>query len=262
MSLSSSYLALRYRAAVSIAAELGEVALAYQAAPERMATSSKGAQDFLTAADGDVEHRFRAAIAEIFPNDVVVGEEQGGGTGGALWIIDPIDGTANFARGSNHWCVSIGFLLDEKPEIGVIRAPALGETFVAQRGKGALLNGYPIRAAPTNTLSMAAIELGWSARLPHQDYLTLSEAMFAAGASVLRSGSGALGLAHVANGRSDAYIERHINSWDVAAGIVIVEEAGGYVNDFFSGNWREAGNPILACAPGLADALKAKTSFG
>lgn len=262
MTLSDSDFALRHRAAVSIAQSLGRVGLAYQASPERMATTSKGAQDFLTVADGDVERRFRTAIAELFPTDVVVGEEQGGGDGDALWIIDPIDGTANFARGSRHWCVSIGFLWKGKPLIGVIQAPALDECFSARLGHGATLNEAPIRAAATQSLTTASVELGWSARLPASAYIDRVEALMAAGASVLRSGSGALGLAHVAVGRSDAYAEAHINSWDVAAGVVIAREAGAWVNDFFSGDWRTGGNPILACAPGLAADLRTITGLG
>ena len=262
MALSNSDLALRHRAAVSIAQSLGRVGLSYQASPERMQTSSKGAQDFLTVADGEVERRFREAIKELFPSDVVVGEEQGGEDGDALWIIDPIDGTANFARGSRHWCVSIGFLWRGEPRIGVIHAPALDECFSARQGHGATLNDAPIRAAATASLTTASVELGWSSRLPASAYIQRADALMAAGASVLRSGSGALGLAHVAVGRSDAYAEAHINSWDVAAGVVIAREAGAWVSDFFTGDWRAKGNPILACAPSLAADLRSITGIG
>lgn len=260
MILSEADLALRHRAAVSIAQSLGRIALAYQAAPERMATSAKGAQDFLTAADGDVEGRFRTAIAELFPGDAVLGEEQGGGDGDALWIIDPIDGTANFARGSRHWCVSIGFLWRGEPQIGVIQAPGFDECFAARLGCGATLNDAPIQAARTDSLTAASVELGWSTRLPNAVYVSRVEALMAAGASVLRSGSGALGLAHVAAGRSDGYAEGHINAWDVAAGVVIAREAGAWTSDFFTGDWRANGNAILACAPALAADLQAITA--
>ncbi len=262
MIVSDTDLALRLRTAVSVAQSLGRIALGYQASPERMAISSKGAQDFLTAADGEVEREFRRAIAELFPSDAVLGEEQGGGDADGLWIIDPIDGTANFARGSRHWCVSVGFLWKGVPQIGVIQAPALNECFSARVGRGAVLNDVPIHASATQSLATASIELGWSTRLPASAYLGLAGSLMAAGASVLRSGSGALGLAHVAAGRSDGYIEGNINSWDVAAGVVIAREAGAWVSDFFSGDWREKGNPILACGPALSAELRGISGIG
>lgn len=217
--------------------------------------SMKGEQDWLTVADGAVESLFRRLVAEAFPGDAVMGEEQGGEASPMLWIIDPIDGTANFARGDRNWCVSIGFLSEGLPEIGVIHAPAQGETFLALRGHGATMNGQPIRASATAEMSRAAVECGWSTRLPLDDYLTMVRRAFASGANVKRGASGALGLAHVANGRSDAYAELHINAWDVAAGVVIAREAGATVSDFFTGDWAANGNPILAAAPGLALAM-------
>jgi myo-inositol-1(or 4)-monophosphatase len=187
----------------------------------------------------------------------VLGEEGGHaqGKGGGLWIIDPIDGTANFAHGDRIWCISIGFVWDGQPELGLITAPALGETFIARRGNGATLNGVPIEAGRISDMSHATVEIGWSTRTPNEDYLATVARVFKLGANVKRCGSGALGLAHVANGRTDGYIELHINSWDVAAGLVIASEARAFVNDYKSGNWIDEGNPILCCAPALASPL-------
>ncbi|MCA3611184.1 MAG: inositol monophosphatase [Methylobacterium sp.] len=253
----NAMLAARYHAVHGMALKLGETALSYFGRTDALEISMKGFQDWLTIADGMVEREFRAMIAEAFPGDAVMGEEQGGGTSERLWIIDPIDGTANFARGDRQWCVSIGFVLNGRPELGLIHAPALGEMWLARRGGGATLNGQPIRAALTSDLRRSTVECGWSTRRPLEDYLGIVTRLYGAGSSVKRSASGALGVAHVANGRTDGYVETHINSWDVAAGLVIAAEAGCRTNAFCSGNWVTEGNPILVAAPGVAEAISA-----
>jgi myo-inositol-1(or 4)-monophosphatase len=169
-------------------------------------------------------------------------------------VVDPIDGTANFARGAARFCVSLACLEGDTPLIGVIAAPALRETVWAWRGGGAWLNGDAIRAAETREVSQAIIEVGWSRRRSNADYLRICERVLADGASLRRGGSGALGLVDVAIGRQDGYAELHINLWDVAAALVILREAGAKVSDFFSGSGASEGNGIVACAPGLADA--------
>lgn len=239
-----------------MAIELGRIAMGYFSNSDSLGVSMKGAQDWLTLADGLVEARFREQIAEAFPGDAVMGEEAGGVASDRLWIIDPIDGTANFARGDRMWCVSIGFVLNGRPEIGIILAPALGETYLARRGHGASLNGDPIHVAPTTDIHRASIEVGWSPRRPLAAYLGCVEALFGLGASVKRAGSGAMGLAHVAVGRTDGYTEAHINAWDVAGGLVIAVEAGACVSDFCSGNWLVDGNPILVCTPAIAGSVE------
>src|SRR3569833_571889 len=115
----------------------------------------KGAQDWLTVADGAVEDFLRQRLAVLFPTDTVIGEEGGGAASAAVWIIDPIDGTMNFAHGDRHWCISIGFLHNHVPTIGIVAAPALDELYVAQRGQGATLNGRPINVSATEDLKRA-----------------------------------------------------------------------------------------------------------
>jgi myo-inositol-1(or 4)-monophosphatase len=258
VSLDEASIARRFLAGEAIARELGDLAMGYFGNASKLGVSMKGAQDWLTEADGAVETAFRRRIAEAFPGDLVMGEEQGGAMGEALWIIDPIDGTANFARGDKSWCVSIGFLARGVPTIGIIHAPALGETWLARVGHGATLNRQPIRCSPNEDIARASIEVGWSPRRPIDDYLALIGGFFRMGASVKRSASGALGLAHVANGRTDAYCELHINAWDVAAGVVIAAEAGAIVSPFFTGDWAANGNPIVAVTPGLAGRVMGK----
>ena len=164
-------------------------------------------------------------------------------------------------RGGRRFCVSLGCLDRDVPVLGVIVAPALDETFAACAGAGATLNGSAIRAADTTDLARATVELGWSRRRPLGDFLSLTERIIAAGAMPRLNGSGALGLADVAAGRTDAYVELHINLWDVAAALVILAEAGATVSPFLSGDGAVAGNPILACAPGIAGALSAVTTI-
>src|SRR5271170_4470962 len=153
----------------------------------------KGAQDWLTEADGAVERFLSDRLTAQFPADGFQGEEGGKARQGTLrWVVDPIDGTANFARGTPRFCVSLALLEDRTPLIGVLVAPALGETYAARLGGGATLNGAPIRAATTTDLARAAIELGWSPRRPNADYLALFGRVLDTGATVLRGGSGAL----------------------------------------------------------------------
>jgi len=259
--MSPAELDLRQYAVLGLVAEASRMALDYFNRRDSLGITMKGAQDWLTVADGAVEAFLRGRLATLFPGDAVIGEEGGGESSDAVWIIDPIDGTSNFARGDRNWCISIGFLRDGVPEIGVIAAPALDEVYLGRRGRGASLNGQAIQVSGGGDMARAFVEMGWSTRIPAADYLAMIERGFAAGASVKRSGSGALGLCHVANGRTDAYAELHINAWDVAAGVVIAAEAGATINDFFSGDAIATGNPILCCTPALAAELKAITGI-
>jgi myo-inositol-1(or 4)-monophosphatase len=220
---------------------------------------SKGPQDFLTETDGAVEAHLRARLKDAFPEDDFLGEETGGTvTSGHVWVVDPIDGTANFARGIPHFCISIAFVVDGVIEIGVIGAPAMDELYFARRGAGATRNGRPISTAETHNFDAACVELGWSNRVPQRQYLSVLTGMLNAGANVRRGASGALGLAYVADGRSDGYLELHMNSWDCLAGLLLVQEAGGSTCDFLgAGSALSEGAPVLAAAPALAARLSA-----
>jgi myo-inositol-1(or 4)-monophosphatase len=123
------------------------------------------------------------------------------------------------------------------------------------------LNGAPIHVADTTDLTRATVEVGWSARRSNADFLAMCERTMAAGATLRMGGSGALGLADIAAGRIDAYAELHINLWDVAAALVILREAGAAVGPFMDGDGPTAGNPILAAAPGIADAVAVATGL-
>ena len=148
----------RLDTAVRIAEAAGALALGMRPPPGAATTATlKGAQDWLTEADGATEAFVSQALAEAFPEDGFQGEETGKGRDGTLrWVLDPIDGTANFARGADRWCVSLGLIEDRRPLLGVIRAPALRETFAALAGAGATLNGHPSAPPPPPILPAAS----------------------------------------------------------------------------------------------------------
>ncbi|MBB5445510.1 MULTISPECIES: inositol monophosphatase family protein [unclassified Paraburkholderia] len=248
---------LRYLSACAIAREAGN--LMRTRFIERNGVQDltfKGPQDYLTATDGDVERLIARRLAAAFPDDDFFGEESGGALGTNVWVVDPIDGTSEFARGVPHFCVSIAFLRDGKVEIGVLFDPMRDELFAAWRGAGATLNGQPLRVSKIDDIARASVELGWSSRVPYGRYATVHARLHALGAGVTRRGSGALGLAYVAMGRQDAYCELHINAWDAAAAILLVEEAGGWVNDFLTAECMVQGNYVIACPPALRDVLE------
>ncbi|MFS2224646.1 inositol monophosphatase family protein [Pantoea sp. B65] len=220
--------------------------------------SLKGHQDFLTEADTLVEQQIRQAIAAAFPQDTLLGEETGSASCSAasLWVVDPIDGTANFARGIEHFCVAIAWVSEGITELGAIYNPASEELYLARRGHYAEKNGRPLHVARTDNPRNATFELGWSTRVRQQRYLDVMAALLAQGANVRRGASGALALAWVAEGRTDGYAELHMNAWDCLAGLLLVREAGGctgVIPTTAAGIFH--GLPVLAAAPGVVNAL-------
>lgn len=256
--------------ALPIARELaiaaGTMAMDRRPPPGAFVATLKGAQDWVTEADLAVEQFLAAELTRAFPGDGFQGEETGQSDaerarpGRRRWVVDPIDGTSNYARGGSRWCVSLGLIEDRTPLLGVLAAPALGEVFDARRGGGARLNGCPIQAATTAELTRAVVECGWSPRVGHARYAALIADVMRSGAMARAGGSGALGLADVACGRLDGYIELHIHLWDVAAGLAILHAAGAVVSPFMAGDAPEHGGPILAAAPAVAAALEQATS--
>lgn len=212
----------------------------------------KGPQDFLTETDAAVERHLKARIAEAFPNDGFLGEETGGAIRSDIWVVDPIDGTANFARDIPHYCISIAFVSNGEIELGAIYNPSLDELYFARRGQGATRNGKKLAVARTGDFNAACVEFGWSNRKSNARYLEVLSNILERGANVRRGASGALGLAYVADGRSDAYAELHMHAWDCLAGLLMVKEAGGVVAPFLSLEGLTKGGAVLAAAPGVA----------
>jgi myo-inositol-1(or 4)-monophosphatase len=203
---------------------------------EKLQVSLKGPANFVTAADRRAEETLYAELAKARPGYGFVGEEAGKREGADTthtWIVDPLDGTTNFLHGIPQFCISIGLQREGTIVAGVIYNPANDDLFVAERGKGAFLNDQRIRVAARRRLSEAIIACG----LPHlgRGNIALGHRETAAVqgqvAGLRRFGAAALDLAWVAAGRFDGYWEREIKPWDMAAGMLIVREAGGFVSD-------------------------------
>ena len=259
----STLMDMRLLAAQAVAREAG--ALARLRFLDRSFTIGfKGPHDFLTEVDGETEALIAERLLLTFPSDGFIGEEskaRPAGEGGGAWVVDPIDGTANFARAVPHFCVSIAYVAAGKIEVGVIYDPMRDELFTARRGGGARLNGVLLHASGASSLASSSVEVGWNVRAGPEQFVNLLRRVASTGASPSRTGSGALALAYVAAGRRDGFVEHHINAWDCLAGILLVSEAGGYVNDFLHGDGLTKGNPLVACAPGVKDALIAAAAF-
>lgn len=226
-----------------------------------MAIEVKAPSDVVTSADRAVDRLIAERLAAAFPNDGRISEESLGTEAAGLWVIDPIDGTANFARGIPHFAVSIAFCFDGRAEIAALYDPMADDLFFARRGHGAQCNGVPIRVGAAAQPATALVELGYSPKRPATEYLGLVDRLLAAGYAFQQAGSAALGLAYVADGRIDGYFESCLYAWDVLAGLLLVREAGGWTSDFpASGQIAEA-RAVLASTPGLAAPLRALTGI-
>jgi myo-inositol-1(or 4)-monophosphatase len=258
--MNTAELALRFRFAQGLVREAGQIALDRYHGRDDLVIERKGRQDFVSEVDKACEEFVASVLLRAFPEDALLGEEGGlqNAGGNATWIIDPIDGTSNFIAGIPIWCVSLGLVIGSKSVLGVIYNPVTEELYAAQTGQGAFLNGRRIRVGSARKLDEARMGLGFSYRRPIGDHVTAVAACLEASCEYTRFGSGALGMAFAADGRLDGYYEAHINAWDVAAGLVLVTEAGGWTNDFFAGPDAMAkGNYILATNPALAGPLRA-----
>lgn len=256
--------ALDRRAAfcIDLAQSAGALALEGFLKQKDRSVALKGPQDFLTETDEAVERHIKARLAEAFPEDGFLGEETGASGGrAALWVVDPIDGTANFARAIPHFCISIAFVADGEVQFGAIVNPALDEIYFARLGGGAHRNGVAIRVSDTRDIAATTFELGWSNRVSRARYVATLEGLLKAGANVRRGASGALALAYVADGRSDGYAELHMNSWDCLAGLLLVREAGGVTGPFLAEDGLMRGAGVLAATPVVAPALSAATGI-
>ncbi|MGE0004975.1 MAG: inositol monophosphatase [Parvibaculaceae bacterium] len=254
----------RYRAALAVVRQAGERAADLYRRRHELDVERKGTQDLVSEADRACEDMIVGALHKLFPEDGFLGEERGLRNAGAkaTWIIDPIDGTANFLRGIPFWCVSLGLLTARTFVIGVIYNPVTDELYAARRGGGATLNGRKIEVGKVTALADARLGLGFSYRRPVAVHAGAVKALLDAHCEYSRFGSGALGLALTADGRLDGYWEAHINVWDVAAGLCLVKEAGGRTNDFLGEDGLARGNAVLASTPQLYAPLAALLKTG
>ena len=225
---------------------------------EGVATEYKGDVDVVTVADRTVEKLIRTRLGEVFPEHGIYGEE---GTREGLerefrWYVDPLDGTTNFAHGFPQFCVSLGLEQrgaalkaeeDGRLMAAVIYDPLRDELFAAERGHGATLNGKTMWVSKTRELAEALVSTGFPSRKRHQSpNIHFYHEFTLRSHGVRRAGSAALDLAYVAAGRLDAFWEFNLNPWDTAAGILLVEEAGGRVSDFAGGPFHLDSREVLA----------------
>ncbi len=250
----------RFSAAQAIAREAGDLAMEYFRNRDSLIVESKGPQDVVSEADRAVEAMIRDRIAERFPTDNVLGEESGGpqdwDEAMALWVVDPIDGTACFVNGIPVWCISIALVAGREIEIGVIYDPNTGELFAARRGHGAMLNDVPMQPSTAAGFAEGIVGVGYSTRRPASAVVQAIAQLLVEGGVFQCNGSGALMIAYVAAGRMIGYYEAHINAWDCLAGLAMVREVGGWTNDFLAGDGLAQGNPVAVAAPGLAGAMQ------
>jgi myo-inositol-1(or 4)-monophosphatase len=240
-----------------------EVANAWFRRREELQVEEKAAADDLVSqADRDTEAAIRAVLTEARPEDGVLGEEDGmtGGASEVYWLIDPIDGTTNYLYGRPDWAVSVAAVhrASSRSLVGVVAEPALGKTTEASRGGGAWSDGRRLRRRGGVELERALVEVNWGQPAQRGLAADLLRALVPRVRDVRRGGSAAAALAQVADGRADAYWGPGLQSWDGAAGALIVAEAGGEVGDLehtTGGDW-PAGGDVLAAAPSLWEPLR------
>jgi myo-inositol-1(or 4)-monophosphatase len=217
-------------------------------------------KDLVTETDGAVEAMLRASLGPLAPGAGFLGEEGSPelGLAGLKWVVDPVDGTTNFAHGVPFVATSVALCLDGRPLLGVVNLPLLGELFSAARGQGATMNGAPIRVSETAELIAGLVATGFPYRIEDHKNAILRQLSLAMPATqgVRRAGAAALDLAFVACGRYDAFFEFSLNPWDTAAGVLLIEEAGGRVGSMDGGPYRLGGPDILACNAALFDAMR------
>ncbi len=220
-------------AAMEVAREAGGLLMeGFRSAPAFRAKRSES--DLVTEYDERCEHLLRERLGAAFPGVAVVGEEAGGERGnGAVWYVDPIDGTSNFGHGHPYFCISLGLWEGATPVCGVVHAPAMGLTYAAARGQGVTRNGEPVRVSGVRELSRALLSSGFPSDRatrrpdPYRAFVAVDRASH----GIRRCGAAALEQSLVADGAYDGFWEIGLAAWDLAAGALFVKEAGGEVTD-------------------------------
>ncbi|HAR67252.1 MAG TPA: inositol monophosphatase [Lentisphaeria bacterium] len=232
-----------------IAQEAGAMALAYRARLHAVAVDYKSVRDLVTEADREIELYLRKRIADRYPGHGILGEEFGAKQGDAYrWVIDPIDGTGSFVHGQPTFSVSIGVQHHGVGVLGAVAAPALGELFLAEQGAGAWCNGAKISCSTATELNRCILATGFACLRDGAAHNNLPylHAILPQLQDMRRYGSAAMDLAFVAAGRVDGFWELNLHEYDIAAGVVLVREAGGVVSDFH-GRTDDLPHRVLAC---------------
>lgn len=229
---------------------------------EKIESSQKGTNDFVTNVDKEAETIIIETIKSSYPEHCIVAEESGlieGKDKGVQWIIDPLDGTTNFVKGFPHFSVSIAVRMNGKTEVACVYDPMLNELFTAQRGSGAQLNNARIRVNQLKDLNGTVLATGFPFKQKQhsESYLKIVSALFVECADFRRTGSAALDLCYLAAGRVDGFFELGLKPWDMAAGELIAREAGAIMTDFAGGTgYMDSGNVVGSSARGVKAILK------
>ncbi|HEX8975455.1 MAG TPA: inositol monophosphatase family protein [Solirubrobacteraceae bacterium] len=222
----------------------------------------KGDRDFATDVDLRIESEVRTCLAQAAPEIPFMGEEQGGeGAARARWVLDPIDGTINFARDSPLCAISLSLVLDGQPVLGIVDAPLLGERFIARRGEGAYRNGARISVAEVDGLHEAIVgvadfKVGLGSEEENRIHLAALDRLARQSLRVRMLGSAALDLAWLAAGRLNATLMLSNLAWDVTAGLLLVREAGGIVYDYDGSPHDDQSRYTLASTRSLAPSVR------
>jgi myo-inositol-1(or 4)-monophosphatase len=236
--------------AVEAAHKGGDLIMKYRDRVDSIPVERKSRGDYVSEVDKACETVIRSELERRYPDHTILGEEKGRSAGdGHVWMIDPIDGTTNYLRGIPHYAISIALAIEGRVEHGVIYDPVRDELFAASRGQGATLNNRRIRVSGRNMLSSAVLATAFPFRnrrlLPA--HRAMFDALFDQCEDVRRAGAASLDLAYVACGRLDGYWEFGLKPWDVAAGGLLVQEAGGVMMDVAGGDrWLESGHVLAA----------------
>ncbi len=236
--------------AVRAARSAGDLILRSSENIDRLHVDQKGKNDYASEVDRMAEREIINIIKAAYPEHSILAEESGAQEGNDfVWVIDPLDGTTNFLHGFPQYAVSIALKHKGRIEVGVVYDPLRDELFTAKRGGGAMLNNRRIRVTKQASLKGALIGTGFPFKTGlHMDaYLGMFRALATDSAGIRRAGAAALDLAYVAAGRLDGFWEIGLMEWDMAAGILLIQEAGGAVTDFsFNDKYLESGNLIAA----------------
>jgi myo-inositol-1(or 4)-monophosphatase len=250
--------------AESAAREAGALLLERFGKLERSSVRTKSAaRDLVTSADIDAERLVVARLRAAFPEHAIEAEEEvrdAADERRPRWFVDPLDGTVNFVHGIPAFAVSIALYVDGAPEAAVVHLPRLSETFTAERGRGARKDGEPVRVSETTSLGDAILATGFPYRrneLPNSNLENFNRFFYDV-RGMRRMGSAAMDLAYVAAGRLDGFWELHLAPHDVAAGALLVREAGGIVRDVDGGeDWLRGGH-IVAANPNLFEEIRSR----
>lgn len=235
-------------ACIAAAQAGGKVLLSYFRKLDPASVKEKTRYDFVTEADQASEAAIKDELDRRFPQYSYLGEELGSfGENARCWIVDPLDGTLNFVHGFPHWCVSVALWDPEGPVVGCIYDPLREDMFVGMRGEGATWNDQAMSISQQGGLDGAFLATGFAFQLGERfhDYNRALSSVFFRARGLRRPGSAALDLAHVACGIFDGYFEMGLKKWDLAAGVLLVTEAGGLVTDWKGGNrWFDTGDIV------------------